>query len=244
MPFKLGVDNWRLWALLLFVGALALRLITLGSDNIWADEAFSWIAGRLPFSEIGSYETKHPWGYYFLLGRLISVAGDSPWVLRLPSVLFSSGTVAVVFILFRRIADPMTATIAAALLVTAAFSISWSQEARMYSMLLFFTWLSALALFRLISTRSRLWLVIYIASAAALTYTHYTGLLILGAQAIYWAYIVSTRRAYRRALMATAVIAGVAVLALFAPQFAHSSTPWNAAEVCILRRLAWLTSKS
>ncbi len=144
-PVRGSLDDWRLWLVVLFSGALALRLIALGSDNVRMDEAYSWNVVGLSVSEIGYYEVRHPWGYYAVLGRFISVFGDGLWILRLPSVLFSTGAVAVSYLVYRRTGDQLAAIIAGGLLAMAAFSVAWDQEARMYSMLLFFTWLSGLA---------------------------------------------------------------------------------------------------
>ena len=84
-------------ALLLFVGALVLRLVHIGDQSLWIDEVYSLQQLALPWSALllpGGYDEIHPPGYYLLVKPLYEFASPSSrWfesILRLPSAVFSA----------------------------------------------------------------------------------------------------------------------------------------------------------
>jgi mannosyltransferase len=139
-----GVGTTSVW-LLVFVLllAFALRLFYLTDKEIWYDEAFAALyAGRdlgsIVYGTItpvqGAAADIHPLLYYFFLHGWMQI-GQSPFVLRFPSVAFGMLAVALVARLGARLFQPKVGLLAAALTAVSPFHIWYSQEARMYSLL-------------------------------------------------------------------------------------------------------------
>lgn len=118
-----------------------------------------------------------------------------------------------------------TGVIGAFLVAVSPFLVYYSQEARMYSALATFGVLSTYALWRLLETVHRQWLLGYVAFTAALLYTQYFGGLVIAFQALYLVGIAI--RDHRRAIRGIAGMALAAVLWL----------PWVPAAYLQMQRL-------
>jgi len=134
------------------LGGLALRLINLGSRKIWYDEAFAVLYAEKSFGVIlygtvtpvqGAAADVHPLLYYFFLHVWMDLFGQSPFVVRLPSVFFGLGTIVLAFLITQELFDRRTSLLAALIAAVAPFHVNYSQEARMYSLLCFLSLLSA-----------------------------------------------------------------------------------------------------
>lgn len=132
---------------LLTLAALALRLYRLDTQ-LWVDEVFTVVDFlRAPAAEIVTrFPSQNQHLLYSLLARASSVLfGESPFSVRLPSVLLGAATVPALYVLGRRLISPLPAAFAAGLLTVSYHHIWFSQNARGYSGLLFFavlaTWL-------------------------------------------------------------------------------------------------------
>jgi mannosyltransferase len=121
--------------------AFAVRLITLGSRSLWTDEGYSfWFASQTLHTlwhDVPYYET-HPPFYYTLLKGWMVFAGSTEAALRMPSVLASVLTVALLAIGGRmlragRIGDQV-GLLAAFLLALNKGSIEFAQQARPYAL--------------------------------------------------------------------------------------------------------------
>ncbi|HUR63724.1 MAG TPA: glycosyltransferase family 39 protein [Candidatus Thermoplasmatota archaeon] len=171
-------------ALLLGGLALALRLLWLGREPLWVDEAYSWHAARLPLSAILALQEQTPPLYNSLLHAWVGLAGDSEWALRLPSALFGAAAVAALYLLGCRLAGRGVAAFAAALLAVSAFHIHYSQEARTYALFSLTATLSLLAFTAMAQSGWRRHRVAYVVATAAMLYSHVYGLFFLLAQAV------------------------------------------------------------
>lgn len=200
--------------LLLGVG---LRLIHLNGRPLWYDEAFSvlpWpvlVAGTIGSPTVTA--EPHPLLYYFLLSRWTAVAGTSPLAIRLLSVFFGLLTIALIYRLGRTFFDPQTGWVAAFITTIAPFSIYYSQEARMYSLL----GLSCLATLYFLGRgwqtgKWQHWLGFSLAGATAL-YSHNLALFFVFSLLL-WLFWQSWRQAkgYRLPFMASLLL-----LLLYAP---------------------------
>jgi hypothetical protein len=132
-----------LWTLLILLTAFLLRLYGLGDKEMWYDEAFAVLyAEKEPASIVygtvtpveGAAADIHPLLYYFFLHGWMGL-GQSPFVVRFPSVAFGLLSLCLVFRLARELFDPRVGLLAAALTAMSPFHIWYSQEARMYSLL-------------------------------------------------------------------------------------------------------------
>jgi 4-amino-4-deoxy-L-arabinose transferase-like glycosyltransferase len=136
-------EVWAILALLCGV-ALALRLWRLDTD-LWLDEVFTLTDFlRLPFTEIlATFPSQNQHMLYSLLGRAsIDLFGESFAAARLPAVLFGVASIWALFLLGRRVAGAREALLACALMTFSYHHVWFSQNARGYSGLLFFSTLS------------------------------------------------------------------------------------------------------
>lgn len=133
--------------------ALALRLGNLDSD-LWHDEVGTLLDFARP--PLGDILTRFPNQNNHLLYSILAhfslrIFGESAWALRLPAVLFGVGSLWALFLLGRRLIGTLPALLACALMTVSYHHIWFSQNARGYMGLLFFTllatwlWLEALS---------------------------------------------------------------------------------------------------
>lgn len=199
---------WTVLVLVIVGGAL--RLAVAGQD-LYADElATYWVATA--HSATGVVETVATTAEItpplsFLLTWLATRLGESPEIVRLPSLVAGVAAIPLVWLLGRRTVGQQAATLAAALTALSPFMVFYSAEARGYGVLTTLVLLSTLSLLRAVDGGGTRWWVAYSAFVAAAMYTHYTGLFVLLVQAI-WA--LATRPGARRPLIAATAIAALA----------------------------------
>jgi uncharacterized membrane protein len=170
---------------------------------------------------------------FFLLAWASAKLGDPSVWIRLPSLVLGTATVPVVYALGRETVGRAAGLIGAGVMALTPFAVYYGIEARPYATMTFFVALSTLALLRAVDTRSRRWWLLYVGSAAAAAYSHYTSIFVLAVQAA-WALWVC-RDELRQPLIANALIAllytpwlphlrgkALAVIALLAPLRAHT----------------------
>lgn len=116
----------------------------------------------------------------------ISVFGDSEFAVRLPSAMFGSFSIIAIFAAGRTLFNKNTGLIAALILATSIFHITYSQEARSYSMLTLLSLISCYYFLKIISSQKKLFLAGYAISSILLLYTHYYGTLIIATQNIFF----------------------------------------------------------
>ncbi|MFB0533409.1 MAG: glycosyltransferase family 39 protein, partial [Anaerolineae bacterium] len=108
------------------------------------DEAFAVLYAEKSFSAIlygtitqveGAAADVHPLLYYFFLHLWMGLFGQTPFIVRLPSVIFGLVSIVLAFSIGQRLFDPGAGLLAAAMTAIAPFHINYSQENRMYSLL-------------------------------------------------------------------------------------------------------------
>jgi uncharacterized membrane protein len=163
-------------------------LLSLGEHSLWVDELFSIRYARLsPWALLADVAANdnHPPLYYLLLHVWVLLFGESEFAVRSLSVIFGVLTVAVVYRFGTALYDERTGVLAAFVLAIASFSIYWSQEARMYSLLPLLAAVSVYHLWRLMHGAGGGHVVGYLVATAALLYTQSYGLFIVAAQNSY-----------------------------------------------------------
>lgn len=146
----------------LLLPAWALRLYHLGGPELWFDEAASYFIAAKPPAEIVGYAShaifEHPPLYYLALHGFMGLFGASEWALRFPSVLFGLLLVAGLYRAGATVFGTRLALTAMLLAAASAFLVTYSQEARMYSLLQGLGLLATFLLYRAAgSGRRRLW---------------------------------------------------------------------------------------
>ncbi|GAB4536644.1 MAG: hypothetical protein Kow0063_22420 [Anaerolineae bacterium] len=128
----------------IFVLALALRLINLGTRSLWYDEAFAVLYAEKPFATMlygtitrveGAAADVHPLFFYSMLHTWMRIFGQSPVAVRALSALVGAASVVMVYLVGRRLFDSRVGLAAALIAAVAPFHIYYSQEARMYAWL-------------------------------------------------------------------------------------------------------------
>jgi 4-amino-4-deoxy-L-arabinose transferase-like glycosyltransferase len=217
---KLKREEVSLAAILLL--ALVLRLINLGSRNLWYDEAFAVLYAEKSFSAIlygtitpveGAAADVHPLLYYFFLHLWMGLFGQSSFIVRMPSVIFGLASIVLAFSIGQHLFDPGAGLLAAAITAIAPFHINYSQENRMYSLLCF---LSLLTVYFFVRCWQRNgygnWLGFILAATLSL-YTHNLAFLVILALDLF---VLLTQR-WR--LLKPLIISHLAFGLLFLPWF-------------------------
>ena len=147
-PETIGADTHRtdgyryewVFVLVLLLMALALRLYRLSAQSIWVDEMLTLSSSGVtaPFHAADIFDNLHGPLYSLLLFLWAKVAGQGEFALRFPSVVFSVLSLYAVWRLIRRLTDSGVAFVALAIMTVSPFHVWYAQEARNYSMLLFF----------------------------------------------------------------------------------------------------------
>jgi mannosyltransferase len=205
--------------------ALALRLYRL-NDGLWFDEIVSYIQYfRSPFTQIAStYDTQNQHILYSLLARLSLISfGDQAWSVRLPAAVFGVASIGAAYLLAREVAGRREALLCAALLTFSYHHVWFSQDARGYTGILFWTLLTSwLLLLGLKRPRLLVW-ACYGLAAALGVYVHLTVVFVIAGQFLTWLYVLmldkrgSSRRADVVLPLAGFALAGCLVLLLYAP---------------------------
>lgn len=145
-----NLQHYNLVVFLVLAIALALRTISLNSD-LWIDEVFTLVDFiRLPVGKILTDFSSDNQHILFSLLSHASVAlfGESPWAIRLPSVLFGLASIWAGMRLALVVYGKQVAAFSGLLMAVSYHHIWFSQNARGYTMLLLGTVLSTYFLLR------------------------------------------------------------------------------------------------
>jgi len=202
---------------------LLLRLYRADS-GLWIDEVTSVLDSfRLPLGElISTYsgDNRHPL-YSVLAHMAMAVFGESAWTARLPSILFGTASIPALYLLGREMGGSRMGLLAAALLTVSYHHVWFSQNARGYAMLAFFSILATYLLLRGLATRKAGFFVGYALAAGLGSYTHLTMVFLALGQAAVMLWLKLRRGAEdapRWTDLATAFVGGAALtLLLYAP---------------------------
>jgi mannosyltransferase len=169
---------------LIVVAGLALRLLA-ARPGFLGDELFTYvIANHASLGEVmdGVRTTENtPPLYYLLAWASLKVTGV-PELIRLPSIVAGTATIAVAGLLGRRVFDDRAGLAAAALIAVSPFAIYYGSEARSYAPAALAVLLSTLLMLHALeSPRRALWIG-FAVSAAAAVWFHYTAVFPLTAQ--------------------------------------------------------------
>lgn len=227
--------------LLLLLLAFILRCDRLALPALSADESFSWRLTTYSTAELLRHVPgdAHPPLYYLLLKGWTTLFGDSPFALRILSVLFSLASILVLYALCREAAarfppaanSPLTGRTGA---FFAAFLLAIhlgpgyepSRDARMYSQGIFLAGLSSWLLLRALRCNGGYlgWWLGYGLTVAAFCYTHYYAFFTVAAQTLFVcgdlavrAYRVPAQRMETRARLAGFLLAGTFAFLLYVP---------------------------
>jgi O-antigen/teichoic acid export membrane protein len=208
-----------------FVSVVGLAERFVVPRGLWLDEATSVFEARMPFGQmITTLRTTdvHPPLYFSVLWVSIRFFGSGQLAVRLPSIIAGALVVPMLFFLGREVYDRRTGVMAAALGSLAPIMIWYSQEARMYSLLMLFGVIALWAQVRIFRGGGRWVWVVYALASAAMVWTQYFGAFQLIVQQFAFAFACYTklrRREPVRHLVVPWLISSLAIAALLAPLF-------------------------
>lgn len=126
---------YALLAALILLAGFALRMLDLGDDSLWSDEAFTVFFAQAPareFFDLLLADGVHVPAYFALM-RILPLGND--FLLRMPSVLMGTGGIALFMWVTRRLyGSPRLALWAGALLAFNPYHIWFSRMARPYAL--------------------------------------------------------------------------------------------------------------
>ena len=230
-PLKgISVNSKSLWPVLAIAGgAFALRLIALGQRPIWYDEAFAVLYAEKPFATMlhgtvtqvgGAAADVHPLFFYTILHGWMEAVGQSPIAVRMLPVLLGTATVAMIYLLARRLFNGRVGLVAAAIAAVSPFQIYYSQEARMYALLGFAATAMAYFFVRAWTDNRRLdWLAFGFFGAMTL-YAHNLGVMFVAGLDLWIAWVWLTQRAWRWHRLRAVLLSHLLMIGLFAPWLA------------------------
>ena len=111
--------------------AIAVRMVNLGGDSLWLDEAATVIVAEEDLGVLlaGDAVASHPPGYYLIIRQVLEFS-DSEAAIRAPSAIASALTVLTVYMLTRRLFGPAIALLASLVLIFSPLDVWYAQEAR------------------------------------------------------------------------------------------------------------------
>lgn len=201
------------WLILITLLAMGLRLFHLGQQGFWLDESVSFVRAIVPLQ--ASMENILAIGIhvplYFLLLRPVALIGQSETILRFPSVVLAVLSIPIMYRVGRLSLGRPAGLLGAFFLALNPFHLWYSQEARMYTMVVFFVLGSVYFFLRAIRKNTwRSWGSFVIFSTLAYG-THYFALQIALVQ---FAFILCRFRILHRVFRKWAICQGLAFLPL------------------------------
>lgn len=198
-----------LWLLCLVLPAAGLLRLYRLDAGLWHDEILTLVRyARMPFGEIIStyYDQNQHFLYTILAHASMELFGESAWSFRLPAVLFGVAGVWALFYFAIQVTSRKEALLSACFLAVSYHHVWFSQNARGYSGLLFWTLLASGLFLRGLKSDSRpLHWLLYGTSVALGIYTHLTMVLVVGAHFFYFMLHVirdrKTRGLFQRAML-------------------------------------------
>jgi len=198
-----SLDRKRLVVLLLILYlGLFLRIYGLGSESMWHDEINSINTANLDFFGIIEKHLYHghPPLHYVLLHYWIDLFGDSEISTRFLSAIFGFLALFMVYKVGSVLFDKETGILGSLLLGLCVFQIRYSQEVRMYSLMVLLTSFSFYFFIQVLKRKKTIDLVGYILSSSLLIYTHGFSFFLIIAQNIYFTISLLSRKTLKLGL--------------------------------------------
>ena len=221
---------------LLAIG-VGLRFYNLQRLSLWLDEGFSLLYASQSWRTVAGLDgfySPHPTGY-FLLTKVALLALPEPLAGRAISLVCGVLTLPVFFLLARKVLNRTGALVATGVLALSPIHLYYTQEARMYALVVLLVALSYLFLVSYIETQAPRWAVLYGLTLALGVYADYSAAYALAPQAVI--ILIALVRWGRRA--APLVVAGGFAVIAYLPWLPQVLASINAAND-VDRREAYL----
>ncbi len=195
--------------------AILMRIIAIGRDSYWYDEAISTLVAKWPIGDIlnNSLQDPHPPLYYIVLHYWLKIVPDIDVMARLLSMVWGLLLIpAIYFLALELLGNRKQALFATFLAAISPFNILYSQELRMYSLLVFLATMTVIAYQKARNNGKALWWFLYGLFMLLSVYTHLFALFLLVGIALHALFIQRDSHSCSRVLLIDFTI-----LVLFTP---------------------------
>jgi uncharacterized membrane protein len=216
--------------LLSAITALGLLVRLIIPRGLWLDDMTSIYDARLPFStmlHVLQTTDDHPPLYFSILWVTIRVFGDAEMSVRIASIAIGTLVLPMLYLLGKEAYDRRTGAIAAVAGIAAPLMVWYSQEVRMYELLMLLGAIAMWAQVRILRVGPswRLWTV-YALCCAGLTWTQYFGSFQVITQELVFCIVLFVRRhdgTSTRRLLLGFLLSSLAIATILMPlvPFAH-----------------------
>ncbi|MEM7030874.1 MAG: glycosyltransferase family 39 protein [Chloroflexota bacterium] len=193
MPRAMQINRVNVPLILILWLALALRLFQLETQSLWYDEGVTWYLTQFSLPQLVAWTAAdiQPPFYYVILWMTTRLFGQSEWALRFPSLLFGVLNVPVMWQLGRALSPQrhrLVGYVAASFMTLSPLMVYYSQEARMYTLLVLQANVASYLLWQLMQGKqpTTVRILAYVLTMAFALYTHYFAAFLLLAHAIVW----------------------------------------------------------
>jgi 4-amino-4-deoxy-L-arabinose transferase-like glycosyltransferase len=173
--FIIGVGAW-------------LRLTGLSRQSLWFDEIDVVVRADRPMDQVlRTFVREGENGplYNLLLAIWVRMAGISETAVRFPSAVAGVLAIPLIYLLARRVVGPVAGLFSAGLLAISPYHVWYSQEAKMYSLVVLLALASTLALAEALERNRARWWVGWVVITSLMFYMHVTSVLVFAAQVGY-----------------------------------------------------------
>ncbi|MCC6792573.1 MAG: glycosyltransferase family 39 protein [Thermomicrobiales bacterium] len=196
------------------IGA-AVRISHLSNLSLWLDEGFSVLYSRQEWAAVSGtkgFYSPHPPGYFTLV-KVSDLLFADEIAGRMISVIAGIATIPVFYLLMAKVLDRRAAFVSALVLALSPIHLYYSQEARMYALVVFLIAVTYLALVSYNHRPHWAWAAVYGVAASLALWVDYSSFYALAPQVLY---ILVQLYRHRRAA-APLFVAGVLAVLSYAP---------------------------
>lgn len=181
----LDLNKYKYELLVLIITLIGgcMRIYHLTDQSLWLDEVFTYNVAQLSFVQIWNFTVStfdvHPTIFYWLEHIALLVFGNTTFALRIFPAIFGTLTIPLFYYIGRELTDSKPFGILMSVILTiTTFHIYHSQDARMYSLYVFFFSLALYYLIKFYHSNKVTHSLIAFLCVALCVYTHFTGLLV------------------------------------------------------------------
>lgn len=176
------VSNRALLGIAIVIACVC-TLPVLGHRSLWLDEAVSLAAAQLDFGTLFDavhHQDAAEFAYYAFLHHWVAAFGTRADLVRLPSALAAIAVVPLTYLVARDVLGIRTAVIASFLVAASFFIVNLAEQARPYSLALFFCVLATYCFLKLLEKASIARVAAYVAAVALAFALHaFAGLMVV-----------------------------------------------------------------
>jgi 4-amino-4-deoxy-L-arabinose transferase-like glycosyltransferase len=173
--------------ILLTIAGFILRFYNLGYNSLWLDEATTYNYSLNSFAGIWGLTAGGEFNppLFYWIEHVMLMFGNSEAILRFVPALLGVLSIPVFYLVGKEFLDRNTGIIAAAACTVSPFLIYYSQEARAYSMMLFFVGLATLFFLKAMKSGNWIHWVIFGVFSALGFWTHFYAIVMIAALVLY-----------------------------------------------------------